>query len=134
MPRDTCRCGDRLEAAGAVLNGRQIARVLAQLGLPADFLARAPARSPPVALAEDSRGSASGGTDWLPPGDDVQVLGDDKPAASLGANGRARGGGRSFCGGRGLLKNGCSARTHDADRMTLGRGFRQPPAPDRGGG
>jgi hypothetical protein len=60
-----------MKPAAAILDDRQLARLLARLGLPTDFPKLAPARSPPGLAGEDSQvdpgeDSHEGG-DWSPP-------------------------------------------------------------------
>ena len=60
----------------AILADKQLARVLAHLGLPTEFPKLTPARSHPILDAEESQVGPdpplSDGIDWLPP-DDVEA-------------------------------------------------------------
>ena len=73
-----------MEPAAAILDDKQLVRLLAHLGLPTDFPRLAPARSPPALGGEDSqvdpREDSYEGVDWIPP-DEVH----DAPAAYRGA-------------------------------------------------
>ncbi len=74
-PLACLRCGGRLVPVAAILEDRQIARVLAHLGLSTDFPKLLPARSPPAAEGEDPQADAGlyEGIDPPAPDDDAQA-------------------------------------------------------------